>query len=559
MILGLDVGGTQTDAVLLDNGKVCVHTKTVNSPKLLETLGRSLDKTLPGVDTGQIKRMVFSTTMATNAVIQDCLEDVGMIVSAGPGMDPELFRVGPCYNVVGGCMDHQGIETGPIDRGEVLDAARNIQKKGIDVVGVVCKFSVRNPMHELCAETWLGNKFTHKALGHRFSGSLNFPRRIATTYLNAALYKLHHEFVSSLNKTLSERGLNAPKYLMKPDGGTVGLDKSHEFCAQTSQSGPAASVMGALALDGCPGNSLVMDIGGTTTDMALVLDGVPLFVPHGITLGRYNTSIRSLLTRSVGIGGDSHVRVDSNKNLLIGPMRKGEAMAFGGPCPTPTDAMITLGLMDQGDKDLAREAMEQVGGALALDSKAVAERILVSMTRALFNAVKDFVHYINSRPVYTIHEVIQGPRIEPDSIVVLGAPASIIAPLLGKAFEMPHRVPAHFEVANAVGAAAARVTTEITLQADTQRGTMVIPEIGMESPITREFDMIAAMAHAKEALSRRALAEGADPDELGFTVTEKEDFNMIRGGYRAGKNIRLRLQIVPGLISGLKSREGGPC
>ena len=99
------------------------------------------------------------------------------------------------------------------------------------------------------------------------------------------------------------------------------LDTGIGSPARTAQSGPAASVMGALALDGCPGTSLVLDIGGTTTDMAVVLNGVPLLDPAGIRLGPFQTLIRSLLTHSVGIGGDSEVRVEGKADLWINGKR----------------------------------------------------------------------------------------------------------------------------------------------------------------------------------------------------------------------------------------------
>jgi N-methylhydantoinase A len=147
MILGLDVGGTQTDAVLLDDHGVLGETKTPTGEDLLETLRTAVEKVTAGIDSGQIKRMVFSTTMATNAIVQDELEPAGMIVSAGPGMNPEWFSVGPSFHVVGGCLDHQGFEAMQVDRGAVEEAAEAILAKGISVAGIVGKFSVRNPVH----------------------------------------------------------------------------------------------------------------------------------------------------------------------------------------------------------------------------------------------------------------------------------------------------------------------------------------------------------------------------------------------------------------------------
>ncbi|MBI5843530.1 MAG: hydantoinase/oxoprolinase family protein [Deltaproteobacteria bacterium] len=555
MILGLDVGGTQTDAVLVKDGHVVAHGKTVNGADLLETLDTALDQVLSGVDPKEVRRAVFSTTLATNAIVEDHLEPAGMIVSSGPGMDPEWFTVGPSYHVVSGCMDHRGTEVTPIDRGAVMNAVSAIKRQGIRVAGVAGKFSVRNPLHELMMSQWITDSFSYVAMGHIFSGSLNFPRRVATTYLNAALHGVHHSFVSALEKTLTRRGITAPRYLLKPDGGTVSLSGSYRFPAQTAQSGPAASVMGALALDGCRETALILDVGGTTTDMAILLDGVPLCVPRGITLGEFRTSIRSLLTRSLGLGGDSRVRVDDKGCLKIGPTREGSAVAFGGPVPTPTDAMIVLRLLHAGDLKAARRAMEAVAGPLNLHPLAAAERILTNMAQTIALSAEAFLYSVNSRPVYTIHEVIECARVAPTILIVLGGPAPMLAPYLAAAFNLPYRIPRFHDVANAVGAAAARVTTEVTLQADTQRGTAVIPEAGLEIPIRRDFSMEAALSMAREILEKRASDEGASPDELDFAVTEKEEYSMVRGGARVGKNIRLKLTIVPGIAPDWAEKE----
>jgi len=267
MILGLDVGGTQTDAVLLDRGGVLVETKTPTGDDLLETLRSAISRTTGDFPSQDIERMAFSTTMATNAIVQDRLDEAGMIVSAGPGMNPEWFSVGHAFRVVGGCLDHQGFEAAPLEKEAVCRAAEDIRSMGIPVAGIVGKFSVRNPVHELQIADWVRTGFSHLALGHQVSGSLNFPRRIATTYLNGALHRLHEQFIGSLRAILNEEDLRAPRYLLKPDGGTVDLDYTLHSPAGTAQSGPAASVMGALALDGCRGTSLVLDIGGTTTDI----------------------------------------------------------------------------------------------------------------------------------------------------------------------------------------------------------------------------------------------------------------------------------------------------
>jgi len=548
MILGLDVGGTQTDAVLINEGVVIAETKTPTGDDLLETLRRSLRKTLQNLDPGQIERMAFSTTMATNAIVQDRLEKAGMIVSAGPGIDPGLFSVGPSFHVVKGCLDHQGFEAVPLDRKEVLNAAALIRKQGIENLGAVTKFSARNPSHENQIFEWLKGDFSNIAMGHEVSGVLNFPRRITTTYLNAALSGLHHKFVHSLIQILDKKGLHAPRFLLKPDGGTVSLTRTMGSPAHTAQSGPAASVMGALALDGCKGATLVLDIGGTTTDMAVVLDGVPLRAPYGIRLGSFRTLIRSLFTSSIGLGGDSEVGIKKEGGLYIGPMRKGMPAGFGGPVPTPTDAMITLGLLDAGDREAAKEAMKRLAVSLNKDVKEAAEYVLECSARKIADSARDFIHYINSRPVYTIHEVLKEEKIEPSSVVIIGGPAPQMAEYVSRALSLPCRVPSHHGVANAVGAALARVTTEITLQGDTERGYVSIPEANIHDRIDSRFDINAAISLARSVIEKLAAEKGANVEDLDFSVTEQQVFNMIRGYSRAGQNIRLKMCLVPGLI-----------
>lgn len=552
MILGLDVGGTQTDTVLIDNNEILAVNKIPTEPNLVQTLKTAINQVISNLDSFQIERLVFSTTMATNAIIQNQLVDTGMIISAGPGIDPHLFSVGPAYSLVEGSLDHQGIETWPLNKEAILFAARQIKNKGIKTIGIVSKFSVHNSIHEIQIKEWVTKEFQHVSLGHSVSGFLNFPRRIATTYLNAALSEMHNTFTTALTKILDEKGCHAPKFILKPDGGTVELSKSNLFPARTAQSGPAASVMGVLALDKCKGTTLALDIGGTTTDMAVIVDGVPLRAPFGIRLGNFHTLIRSLMTRSIGLGGDSEIRVNKKGMFKIGPLRKGRPVALGGNVPTPTDAMITLDLFNLGSKTAAIKAMSMLGAGIDLDAKSTAEHVLLEMGNAIAQSVKSFVHYINSRPVYTIKEVLYEQKIEPGRLVIIGGPASQLAKYIGEALNLPYTVPAHAGVANAIGAALAMVTTEITLQADTQRGTVIIPEACFSKAIDSAFDMDDAVRLASSTIREQALKFGADPKGLEFSVVEKQIFNMIRNYSRVGQNIRLKLCINPGLLPGWK-------
>ena len=176
MILGLDVGGTQTDTVLINDGEVVYENKIPTEDDLLETLRTAIGRALAETDSNRLNRTVFSTTLATNAIVQGLLSEAGMIVTAGPGMDPHLFSLGPCFEIVEGCLDHRGFEVVPLGKNSVLDAAERIKNKGIDAVGIVGKFSVRNPAHELQIAEWIKGDFSYLSLGHRVSGILNFPQ-----------------------------------------------------------------------------------------------------------------------------------------------------------------------------------------------------------------------------------------------------------------------------------------------------------------------------------------------------------------------------------------------
>jgi N-methylhydantoinase A len=159
MIIGLDVGGTHTDVVLLGQKGLVRQVKVTTNPSdLFATVLSGLEKITEGIDPENIRRAVLSTTLATNRIVQGRIPDVGMIVSAGPGIDPELFRTGPHYHQVAGAIDHRGREVSPIDEDQVRKVAQRLKENGIRYVGVVSKFSVRNANHETAIGALLGDR-----------------------------------------------------------------------------------------------------------------------------------------------------------------------------------------------------------------------------------------------------------------------------------------------------------------------------------------------------------------------------------------------------------------
>ncbi len=548
MIIGLDVGGTHTDAVLLRKGELIHHIKVpTDSADLLKTVLSGLEAITADIDPGDIRRAVLSTTLATNLVAQQNLHPVGMVVSAGPGIDPQHFRTNAHYHVVKGALDHRGREIQPLDRNEICSVGERFKQEGIRYAGVVSKFSVRNPEHEKRMASFLEPYVEKVFLGNDFSGALNFPRRIATTYLNAAVYPVHKAFFEAVQQSLSRKGLDVPIRILRPDGGNMNFASSVDHAAQTILSGPSASVMGAVAHAPDQGTSLVLDIGGTTTDMAVLIDAVPLLAPSGIEIGPYKTSIRALLTRSLAIGGDSEAAVQ-NGELVIGPGRKGAAMAFGGPVPTPTDAFCVLGLMTEGNRDRASEGLKPLADQLNLPVEAAAAQIFESACRKILDGAQAMLDEINSKPVYTVHELWEGSRIVPEHLIILGGPAPHFAEKLEALFNRKVTVVPHWQVANAIGCALARTTCEVSLFADTAQGIATAPGENFSRHIGPGFDMQDARKLCIELLKAKALRRGAVPQNLKTELLEASEFNMVRGFSTVGKNMRVRAQIKPGLI-----------
>ncbi|MCU0598853.1 MAG: hydantoinase/oxoprolinase family protein [Desulfobacterales bacterium] len=552
MIIGLDVGGTHTDVVLVgENGLERQVKVLTNTTALFQTVLTGLEKITADIDPRQIKHAVLSTTLTTNAIVQRKLPPAAMIVSSGPGIDPDAFRTGGNYFVVSGSIDHSGREIQPVNRREIETVARKIQSEGISHVGVVGKFSARNPAHEIQIADILKPYAEKIFLGHKISGHLNFPRRIDTTFLNASVYPVHKNFFEAVQASLKHKGITVPIYILKADGGTMAFEASVDFPGQSVLSGPSASVMGSLAFAPENAETIVMDIGGTTTDMAVLINRVPLLDPLGIELGGYKTLIRALRSYSIGIGGDSLVTC-KDKTLKIGPERQGPAMAYGGPKPTPTDALFVLGKAGAGDRDRAAEGIKTIADELGVSVEEAARMVFDKTCLDIMASADDMVRQINKKPVYTIKELLKGHQVKPSQILVLGGPAPYFAERLEKISGCTvAKVPA-WSVANAIGTALSRTTCEVTLFADTQKGIILAPEESFSQSVKPNFTQKEALELGHELLKQKARRLGADMSELEIDVLEDLEFNMVRGFRLTGKNIRIKLQVKPGLIRGYK-------
>jgi N-methylhydantoinase A len=321
---------------------------------------------------------------------------------------------------------------------------------------------------------------------------------------------------------------------------------------QTIHSGPAASIMGVLATACIQEDAVALDIGGTTTDISFFAGGIPLQEQFGATIGGRKTLIRGLYTKPIGVGGDSAICVEKGE-IFIGPQREGPATALGGPLPTPTDAMIALDIVSLGDKQKALEAMESLAARLKTDALSAAKAVLDKTADLIAQNVEQTLAQINNQPVYTIHELLEGKTIQPKTLYVVGGPAAL-APYIAKRLGYSYQIPRHSEVANALGAALARTTTEITILADTEKRELIISEEGTRITINPYFSLDEVIKVGQKALRERAIKMGANPADIVMEVTEAQEFNMIRDMFTTGKNIRVKIQIKPGLISSKQTR-----
>ncbi len=555
MWLGLDVGGTHTDAVIVNEGGVVSSVKVATDHhNLINSIKAAFTKLLEKNNHTNIARINLSTTLSTNAIVEGKTEKVGVIVSSGPGINPAFFSCGEQYHVIDGSIDHRGKEVKTLNAEELQRAVEACQKNGVKVFAAVSKFSTRNPSHEEhISDACTGADFI--TMGHRLSGNLGFPRRIATSYFNSAVWRLFNSFADAVEKNLADLHVKSPVHILKADGGTLPLSEARHLPVESILSGPAASVMGISALCNISADAVALDIGGTTTDISLYADGEPLVEPHGISLGALPTLVRSLATRSIGIGGDSAIRL-SDGALRVGPERIGPSMAEGGSVPTLLDALNFAGNAHHGDTVMSKIGIEKLAQEAGITPQKLTSDAIALAVKKITDAVDSLLKEINDKPVYTIHEMLEGKVITPKALYVMGGPAHAFAPLMEKAFRLPVIVPEHYLVANAIGAALARTTFDLTLLADTERQKLIVPNIGINETCDRNYALEKAKKDARSYLMSHLKKMGIAIQEHDAQIVEESSFNMVGGFYTTGKNIRVRCQVKPAVEVHLHSGGG---
>ena len=565
MLLGLDVGGTFTDAVIIDGHRVVATAKRrTTKDNLMNGIGEALDAVLEGYDTSNIEQVTLSTTVVTNTIVEEKEQVVDLYVVTGPGRNvDDIFPVKPIY--LQGYTDHRGIVVEHTPADAVRGIANMVQaRSGTDLAAVSAKFGVRNPQEELSITEELKNTYHVISNGSLLSGSLNFPRRTISAYFNSAVTPVFTVFKKNVEDALSARNIVAPLHILKADGGSLPVEHMVSRPVETAFTGPAATVLGLSAL-GAIGNqhTVALDIGGTTTDISLWKHGRPLMTKNGVSIREYPSAVRSFAVTSVGIGGESVVRL-KNGNLTVGPERVGPSVALGGVEPTLGDALIVLGHANYGDFNLASRALQDLADAiqatvqsnnvntlnnqltLIKTSSDVARLILQNALETIQRGVDEVITVENKCPIYVVADIVNPDIFVPEHIVVVGGTAPSLGASIGEYMDLPITIPENAAVANAIGAALALSTIELTVHVDTKRRLLVIPELGIKQQNCTLKRAEQVVERAKEALSEEAFRLGLDTSQE-IEIISIEDFPVVEGWQSMERLITVKVQLAAGV------------
>ncbi len=321
--LGIDTGGTYTDAVIYDfaKGKVAASAKSPTTHSELVLGIREALKQLPQELLSRVTRAAVSTTLATNAFIEKKGRKVALLLMSPTNIeDHELpFRF---VHRIKGRMSIDGREIEPLSEEEVKSVALAARQAGCEAFAISGFGATANPQHEKEAAR-LTCEITgcHSVCGHELSSKLNFYERATTAAMNARLIPLIEELLGSIKEALAEQGLREiPVMVVKGDGSLM-LDKAAaRVPVETIMSGPAASLVGAAFLSGVD-NAVAVDMGGTTLDVARLRDGKPVLTDEGAMIGDFRTCVQAMRIHTSGLGGDSEIDLSQWPRVQIGPRR----------------------------------------------------------------------------------------------------------------------------------------------------------------------------------------------------------------------------------------------
>ena len=513
--LGIDVGGTNTDAVIMDTAdRVIAKAKVPTTSDITGGIAAAIDTVLatPAVDPARISHVMLGTTHATNAVLERRnLRRVAVLRLGGPathsirpmfGWPAELastISVGAA--VVDGGIEFDGQDLSPLDTDAIARFLGQVgdQAQGIAITSV---FAPVSPRHELEAANVVKRELgeVHLSLSHEI-GSIGLLERENATILNGALAGVASDVARAMRDALTEHGLRPVTYFAQNDGTLMSLDQALRYPVLTIGSGPANSVRGAAFLTGIS-DSLVVDVGGTSTDVGVLVNGFPRESSYGVEIGGIRTNFRMPNLVTIALGGGTVVSGSDPSGPRIGPRSVGyrlpaEALVFGGTTATLTDCAVAAGRAELGE-------VARIGPYRTLLTEALARADL--MLAEAIDRMK------TSQDACPLIAVGGGSILVPDEIPGV---SEIIRP-------------EHFDAANAVGAAIASVSGQVDR----------IFHIGAGG---RQAILDEAQENARE----RAVAAGADPDAV--QIIEIEEIPL---AYLTSPAVRVRVKAA-GVLGGV--------
>lgn len=505
MRIGIDVGGTHTDAALVDGERVVATAKTPTTAEVSEGIAGALRGVLVETDPAAVEAVMIGTTHFTNAVIEGTrLEETACVrlglpatASLPPMVDWPVAlreRVGGHRYLAQGGHEFDGREISPLDEEEIRGVAARIRDRGIAAVAVCSVFSPVDPTFEERAAAILEEGVPGATVTRSHAiGRIGLLERENAAILNASLGALARRTMAGFEAALSGSGISAPLWVTQNDGTLMSAEFATAFPILTFASGPTNSMRGAAFLAGRE-DAIVVDVGGTTTDVGALRRGFPRPAGRAVSIGGVRTDFRMPDTRSVGLGGGSVVGLDP---LEVGPRSVGyrlssEALVFGGDTLTATDVAVAAGRAEIGDP--ARVAH--------LD-RALVARTLERIDRTIEAAVDRMK--TSAAPV---------------PVVLVGGGSVLVGGEVAGAAETIR--PEHHAVANAIGAAIARVGG-------------ACDRVFSLAETSRERALEAARAEAAD----RAVAAGADPDTV-----EILDLDEIPLAYLPGSAVRITARAV---------------
>jgi len=503
--IGIDVGGTNTDAVLLEDDRVLHALKTPTTADVMSGVKAALAGVAPAIGPQGVQAVMIGTTHFVNAVVQRRgLAPIGALrigLPAAASLPPfcdwpadlaALVR-GQVHQVEGG-HDYDGRPIMPLDERAVAAAGRAMRAAGLEAVAISSVFSPLDPAMESRAAEILRQEMPGVALTlSRDLGRIGLLERENVALLNACLAALARSTVRAFETALQEAGVAAPRFVTQNDGTVIRAELAARFPVLSFASGPTNSMRGAAFLTGIK-EALVVDVGGTTADIGALRHGFPREANAVVRIGGVRTLFRMPDLFSFGLGGGSLVR-EGPGGVTIGPDSVGfrlpeRSRIFGGPDLTTSDIAVAAGLLRLGDAArVADITAERAGAVLAEAARMLAESI---------------------------------DRMKTDA-----APVPLLA-VGGGAFLVPERLPgisevlrpAHAAVANAVGAAIAQVS-------------------GEADQVFQGLSRVEAMAEAEAIARARAVEAGADAATLA--LVDIEDLPL---AYLPGGSLRVRARVV---------------